>query len=69
MNKIQKLGLVLKYLQIAYALTRFAEKLHVFWNMINNYILHNGPKMVFEVRIETGKMGIYSFCGFSAGRQ
>jgi hypothetical protein len=49
MNKIQKLGLVLKCLQIAYAFARLAEKLYALWNMTNNYRLHNEPKMVFKV--------------------
>ena len=49
MNKNQKLGLVLKYLQIAYALARLAEKLLVLWNMTNNYRTFNEREVVFEV--------------------
>ena len=49
MNKIQKLGLVLKCLQIAYACARLAEKLHVLWNMTNNYPRCYEPKMVFKI--------------------
>lgn len=49
MNKNQKLGLVLKCLQIAYALARLAEKLHVLWNMTNNYSRRNESQVVFKV--------------------
>lgn len=49
MKKIQKLGLVLKCLQIAYACARLAEKLHVLWNMTNNYYPLDEPQMVFKV--------------------
>lgn len=49
MKKFQKLGLVLKCLQIAYAFARLAEKLHVLWNMTNNYHHRNEPQMVFKV--------------------
>jgi hypothetical protein len=49
MKKIQKLSLVLKCLQIANALARFAEKLYVLWNMTNNYRFRNESKLVFEI--------------------
>lgn len=49
MNKFQKLGLVLKCLQIAYAFARLAEKLLVLWNMTNNYLSHNESKVVLKV--------------------
>lgn len=49
MNKIQKLGLVLKCLQIAYAFARLAEKLHALWNMTNNYPHYYESKMVFKI--------------------
>jgi hypothetical protein len=49
MKKIQKLGLALKYLQIADALARVAEKLYALWNMTNNYHRSNEPQVVFKV--------------------
>jgi len=49
MNKIQKLGLVLKCLQIAYVFARLAEKLLVLWNMTNNYPHHDASKVVFKI--------------------
>lgn len=49
MKKIQKLGLVLKYLQIAYAFTRIAEKLYALWNMTNNYNNRYANQVVFEI--------------------
>ncbi len=36
-KKFSKLGLVLKYLQIADALARIAEIALALWNMTNNY--------------------------------
>lgn len=49
MTNNQKLGLVLKCLQIAYVFARLAEKLLVLWNMINNYTHYYEPKMVFKI--------------------
>lgn len=49
MKKNQKLGLVLKYLQIADALVRIAQKLYALWDMTNNYQRRDEPQVVFKV--------------------
>lgn len=48
-KKIQKLGLVLKCLQIANALARLAQKLYALWDMTNNYQCPDESQMVFKI--------------------
>lgn len=49
MEKISKLGLVLKCLLIVDVLARIAIKVITLLNMINNYPKRDGDKMVFKI--------------------
>ncbi len=49
MEKISKLGLVLKCLLIVDVLARIAIKVITLLNMINNYQKRDGDQMVFKI--------------------